>query len=73
MIIDKTCDAEDYGYMEQYKEEFIRFMVNWENIMPGRFMTTTVWISMYCSAPHIREFRSVWQRLWRSVSYTAKM
>lgn len=37
MIIDKTCDAEDYGYMEQYKEEFIRFMVDSQVLKFGEF------------------------------------
>lgn len=38
MIIDKTCDAEDYGYMEQYKEEFIQFMVDSQVLKFGEFI-----------------------------------
>ena len=57
--------------MEQYKQEFIEFMVDsnvlkfgdftlksdWANIMQRRFMTTTDWILTCCLDPHTKAFR----------------
>ena len=60
--------------MEQYKQEFIEFMVEsdvlkvaeftlksgcvWESIMPERFMRPMGMILMCCLDRHTREFRS---------------
>ena len=43
--------------MEQYKQEFIEFMVDCKAL---KFMIRMVMISMYCSDRHIRVFPSVW-------------